>query len=79
VWQKLSCYKIKDALRRAEILHEISLMMYDRSSLTEPISETWANDKLDALRAKYLREKKIMGLHDIPVGQKNPYVGRQIP
>ena len=85
-WQKHSCHKIKDAVRRAEILREIGLMMYDQSSPTGPNSETWANDKLNALRAKYPREKEFWDymtsqwgkkIHMWVVGYRNlPYAGQ---
>lgn len=85
-WQKHSCYKIKDTTRRAEVLRELGLMMYDRTSPSGTASQTWAKDRLEALCKKYPREKDFWNymeaqwlnkVHMWVVGYRNlPYAGQ---
>ena len=58
-WQKNACYKIADLPRRAAILKELGLLMYDRTSPAGGESKSWAELKIDELEKKYPQESEF--------------------
>ena len=58
-WQKNACYKIADLPRRAAILKELGLLMYDRTSPAGGESKSWAELKIDELEKKYPQESEL--------------------
>lgn len=52
-WQKNSCYKIPNLARRATILKELGMLMYDRSSPPGEEGKAWAQHRIEELAKKY--------------------------
>ena len=58
-WQKNCCYKISNHERRAAILKELGLMMYDRSAPEGPEGKDWAARRIQDLQKKYPEEEEF--------------------
>ncbi|KAG0618725.1 hypothetical protein M758_4G088100 [Ceratodon purpureus] len=58
-WQKNSCYKIADHGRRATIMKELGLMMYDRNSRPGVEGQEWAKSRIEDLEKKYPQEMEF--------------------
>lgn len=52
-WQKNACYKIPNLARRAAILKELGMLMYDRSSPPGEEGKAWAQQRIEELAKKY--------------------------
>jgi hypothetical protein len=53
LWQKNSCYKIPNLARRATILKDLGMLMYDRSSPPGEEGKAWAQQRIEELAKKY--------------------------